>query len=111
MKSTLQRKAVRVFARAAAFFTLTGLSDCAGFKEELARQEAAKKAAVNAADDEKCRSYGAQPGTDTYVACRMNIDNQRAQLEAAATVAKPGNDANNQRMMDRLRPVTAALQK
>jgi hypothetical protein len=29
-------------------------------------------------DDTRCQSYGAKPGSDAYVFCRMNIDNQRA---------------------------------
>jgi hypothetical protein len=41
----------------------------------LFRGAAAQKAAVEAADDQKCQSYGAKPGTDAYVACRMNIEN------------------------------------
>ena len=32
----------------------------------------------------KCRSYGFQPGSDGYGQCRMNLDNQRAQMAAAA---------------------------
>lgn len=36
------------------------LSGCAGIKEHFAEK-----------DNETCQSYGAQPGTDIYVACRM----------------------------------------
>jgi hypothetical protein len=60
----------------------------------------AQKAAVDAADDQKCQSYGAKPGTDAYVACRMNIENQRTTLAAAGTVAWPQQQANYQRMGD-----------
>jgi hypothetical protein len=36
-------------------------------KEQLA----AKKAELAAKDDQTCQSYGAKPGTDIYVQCRM----------------------------------------
>lgn len=29
------------------------------------------------ADDQQCRSYGAAPGSDAYIQCRMTIANQR----------------------------------
>jgi hypothetical protein len=29
-------------------------------------------------DDELCRSYGANPGTSSYVDCRLNLSTQRA---------------------------------
>jgi len=62
----------------AAFTAL--LSGCAATRAELA-----------AVDDEKCRSYGAPPGTPAYVQCRMQLDTSRtaaqAQLDAARTTA------------------------
>ena len=33
-------------------------------------------------DDEFCRSYGAQPGTPSYVDCRLNLSSQRATDDA-----------------------------
>ena len=39
--------------------------------------------AVAANDDAQCQSYGAAPGSPSYVQCRMNIDNQRAQMRTA----------------------------
>lgn len=33
--------------------------------------------------DATCRSYGAQPGSDAYVNCRVALDNQRAARSAA----------------------------
>ena len=39
------------------------------------------------ADDAKCKSYNAKPGTDAYVQCRLAIDIQRANAEAAAEAA------------------------
>ncbi len=44
-----------------------------------------------ASDDAQCRSYGAQPGTDTYVQCRMSINQQRQQARTAmaAILSRP----------------------
>jgi hypothetical protein len=36
-----------------------------------------------ASDDSQCRSYGVEPGSQAYVQCRMNLDNQRAALGRA----------------------------
>jgi uncharacterized membrane protein len=38
------------------------------------------------ADDAKCKSYGAEPGTDDYVRCRLAIDLQKANAERAAVL-------------------------
>jgi hypothetical protein len=38
-------------------------------------------------DDATCRSYGAVPGTDAYVNCRMQRDNTRQQGEAMRRAA------------------------
>jgi hypothetical protein len=32
---------------------------------------------VAAKDDTICRSYGAKPGTDVYIQCRMSVAQQR----------------------------------
>ncbi len=40
-------------------------------------------AEVDAKDDALCRSYGAKPGTDVYVQCRMNAGNRRQAFKAA----------------------------
>jgi hypothetical protein len=45
----------------------------------------ASRAEIAAADDEKCRSYGAQPGAPAYVQCRAQLDAARTQ--ARATIA------------------------
>jgi Tfp pilus assembly protein PilV len=42
-------------------------------------------------DDATCRSYGAQPGTDTYYQCRMSRDQQRDQAKAAFLSAYMAN--------------------
>jgi hypothetical protein len=38
--------------------------------------DATAATAIN--DDEFCRSYGAQPGTQSYVDCRLRLSTQRA---------------------------------
>lgn len=68
--------------RIAAVFACLLLSGCAEYE---ARQRAEEQAAFDArerAEDGQCRSYGAEPGTPVYVQCRMNISNQRAQIQA-----------------------------
>jgi hypothetical protein len=42
-------------------------------------------------DDAQCQSYGAAPGSQAYIQCRMNIDNQRAQMRAAVAGALAGH--------------------
>src|SRR5580692_4136177 len=44
-----------------------------------------RAAAVIAADDDQCRSYGAQPWTPAYVRCRLAISERRQ--ESAAFLA------------------------
>jgi hypothetical protein len=49
-------------------------------------------AELAAADDAKCQSYGARPGSDAYVQCRLTMDTQRAtdrSLRRAAVLASP----------------------
>lgn len=44
------------------------------------------------ADDAACQAYGAQPGSDVYIQCRMQRDNIRQQgrdLKRAAILASP----------------------
>jgi hypothetical protein len=56
-----------------------GLASCAEY--EAQKQAEANAAAARRAenDDAHCRSYGVQPGSNAYVQCRMNLDNQHAQ--------------------------------
>ena len=56
--------------------TAAALAGCAG-------SESATQAKFRA-DDAKCKSYGAEPGTDNYVQCRLVIDIQKANAERAA---------------------------
>jgi hypothetical protein len=52
-------------------------------KEQLA----AKKAEWAAKDDETCRGYGAKPGSDIYIQCRMNRQQSRDTAENAPVAA------------------------
>lgn len=63
---------------AACILALT-LAACATAEERQAQAEA-QAAAINANDDAKCQSFGAAPGSQAYIQCRMNLDNQRAQM-------------------------------
>jgi len=54
-----------------------------------ARSETAAQATFRA-DDAKCRGYGAEPGTDDYVRCRLAIDLQKANAERAAVLPPRG---------------------
>ena len=53
-----------------------------------ARSESATEAAFRA-DDAKCKSYGAETGTDDYVRCRLAIDLQKANAERAPALREP----------------------
>jgi hypothetical protein len=61
--------------------TAAALAGCAG-------SEPAKQATFRA-DDAKCKSYGAEPGADDYVRCRLAIDLQKANAERAAVSIRP----------------------
>jgi hypothetical protein len=71
----------RIFLLSLAATTVSGCG------EYLARQsyQYARQAEVN--DDAKCRSYGAEPGSQAYMQCRMNLDNNRAAIAQAAVGA------------------------
>lgn len=43
-----------------------------------------------AADDTKCLSYGVQKGSDQYVACRAQLDRNRAEITASERFARGG---------------------
>lgn len=43
-----------------------------------------------AQDDARCRSYGVQPGSEHYVACRANLDRGRADVKASERFASGG---------------------
>lgn len=59
------------------------LSGCAGMQARYHAARAAQQAAINEGDDTQCRQYGVASGSDAYVACRMNLANNRQRAEAA----------------------------
>jgi hypothetical protein len=78
------------------------LCGCLGAMSQ--EQIAAQRAQIAANDDARCRSYGAAPGSDVYIQCRMAQDQRRdaaanAAAQAAAIRASepmdpiPANDA------------------
>ena len=64
---------------AACILALT-LAGCAAYEQQQREQAQAQANAQAASDDAQCQSYGAPPGSPSYVQCRMNIDNQRASM-------------------------------
>ena len=54
------------------------------FRLDRAWREAKQQAALNAADDNQCQSFGSKLGTDAYTACRMQLT-QIHSNEAIAT--------------------------
>lgn len=66
------------------------LASCLGMSEA---QIAAKKAELAAKDDEVCKSYGAKPGTDIYVQCR--IAQQKARDDADNAIVSAPVVVNN----------------
>jgi hypothetical protein len=64
------------------FVALTALAGCAEYEAKQREQAQAQAAAIAANEDATCRSYGAQPGSPGYIQCRMNLSNQRAQVDA-----------------------------
>ena len=58
------------------------LGGCASQQQTQARQAAAK-AAIDADDDAKCRSFGLEPGSPGYLQCRTTLDQTRTQADAA----------------------------
>jgi hypothetical protein len=73
-----------------------------GYRERFEAARDAQQAAADNADDAKCQSYGPKPGSDAYVACRMNLSNNReaadeAQRQAWLGVAQAGANMMAQR--------------
>jgi hypothetical protein len=52
-------------------------------------QRAAAEAARQAADRNRCLSYGFQEGTDAFAQCRMTIDQQRQAIAAQMLAHAP----------------------
>lgn len=55
--------------------------------------------AILAKDDQQCRSFGAVPGTQTYVACRMNLNQNRTGAAIAQQQSTAGMGAMGLWMM------------
>jgi len=64
---------------AAMLLALTLLAGCEQYDAERAANLTAAAQARTAADDEKCRSSGAQPGSPQYDDCRRQWANQHSQ--------------------------------
>lgn len=60
-------------------FLVSLLNGCVTAQERLAQ--------IDAARDARCRSFGAQPGSDAYVKCRTDIE-RNAALQAQADAAE-----------------------
>ena len=54
------------------------LNGCSQYEGPLEREALDATVAVATNDDEFCRNYGAKPGTQSYVDCRLNLSIQRA---------------------------------
>lgn len=63
-----------------------GIAPNADFTDPLGMHHAAQ-----ASDDATCRSYGAEPGSDSYVRCRTALATSRAQMNQAALMALIAN--------------------
>ena len=59
------------------------LAGCITAEEQMAQA----KARNNAEDNQKCLSYGAQPGSPAYVSCRAQLDSARTQADATLAAA------------------------
>ncbi|NOJ40892.1 hypothetical protein [Bradyrhizobium australiense] len=62
------------------------LTGCLGMSEA---EIAAKKAEFAAKDDEVCKGYGAKPGTDIYIQCRIAQQKARDDSDNAAMMSRP----------------------
>ena len=56
-----------------------------GMSEE---EKAAKRAELAAKDDATCKGYGAKPGTDIYIQCRMAQQKSRDDADNAAAASQ-----------------------
>ncbi|MBS7698607.1 hypothetical protein [Chelatococcus sp. YT9] len=77
--------------------TCAAIAGCGLNPEYRARQQAAATAKVDAQDDAACRRYGAVPGTDAYINCRVQVSSTREVTNAqygAAYMANPNNAYN-----------------
>ena len=76
-------RACTALLRGAAVAVTVVVAGCAEYEAHRQQEQIAQAQAQATNDDAQCRSYGTQPGSQMYVQCRMNLDNQRAQLRNA----------------------------
>jgi len=57
------------------------VAGCAEISQRIAAREAEERAALNAQDDQTCRSLGMTPGTAPYLQCREFVSAQRTATE------------------------------
>lgn len=69
--------------RMAVLLVALALGACTGTGPRYAGESFMSNAAIQAADDQECRSYGVLPGSDGYVRCRMALQQGRARGEVA----------------------------
>ena len=79
-------------ARLLMLILLLPLAGCLGRSEA---EIAAQKAEFARKDDEVCKSYGARPGTDIYIQCRMAQVKARDDADNAAMMSTPVIVNNN----------------
>ncbi|MBN8991644.1 MAG: hypothetical protein J0H42_25685 [Rhizobiales bacterium] len=81
------------------------LVGCLGLESEA--QIAARKAELAAKDDEVCKSYGAKPGSDIYVQCRMAQAKRRDDADNAAASAPVivNNNTSSEPSYPKLQPI------
>jgi len=91
---------------------LLPLAGCLGRQSEA--EIAARKAEFARKDDEVCKSYGAKPGTDIYIQCRMAQAKARDDADNAAMMSTPVivnnnvNTTNDPPLYPKLAPITFA---
>lgn len=63
------------------------------------------KAQLDAKDDEVCKGYGAKPGTDIYVQCRMSQSQQRTMANSAPGPVVINNNSSEPASYPKLQPI------
>lgn len=70
-----------------------------------------RRAAIELERDQQCRSYGAQPGTEIYVNCRLQLEQIAVAQTQAAAIQSANARATQQQIQNaftRNRPVTCS---
>jgi hypothetical protein len=78
-RGTVMKRNVAMLHWTAVGLLSATLIGCAEYEAQQRVEERAR-AQARMADDAQCRSDGVEPGSPGYAQCRMNLDNQRAQL-------------------------------